>query len=129
MIRLSISRPTLSVPSGYVGLPPGAHIGGFKRAARLPLIGSWGATHSAKRLGITSRNTRMASARPGNRLTWKMARKNRRGMMYQGGRCGIAIAIGLIPFSYRLYVPELLIPDTRVNVRIENIHHQVSHGE
>src|SRR5262249_37151669 len=71
----------------------------------------------------------MASARPGNRLTWNMARRNRRGMMYQGGRCGIAIAIGLIPFSNRLYMLELLIPDTRVNVRIENIHHQVSHGE
>src|SRR5215831_2478008 len=99
MIRLSISRPTLSVPSGYVGLPPGAHIGGFKRAARLPLIGSWGAINSAKKLGMTNKNTRMASARPGNRLTWNMARRNRRGIMYQGVRCGIAIAMGLVPFS------------------------------
>src|SRR5262245_35932993 len=83
-------------------LPPGAHIGGFKRAARLPLIGSWGAIHSAKMLGITSRNTRMAIARPGNRLTWKTARRKRRGMMYQGTRCGIAIAMKLAPFPKRL---------------------------
>src|SRR5262245_34274950 len=77
-------------------------MGGFKRAPRLPLIGSWGAIHSAKTLAITSRNTRMAIANPGNRLTWKMARRKRRGTMYQGVRCGIAIAMGLAPFSKRL---------------------------
>ena len=45
--RLSTSRPTWSVPSGYAALPPACHTGGVKRRSSDCLAGSCGATQGA----------------------------------------------------------------------------------
>ena len=47
MMRLRMSRPTWSVPSGYAALPPGAQTGGVKRRMRLCVAGSCRVIHGA----------------------------------------------------------------------------------
>ncbi len=65
MIRLRMSRPSLSVPSGYSRLPPSCQAGAFNRLASEPFKGSCGATCGASMAGITSRNMRIASGTSG----------------------------------------------------------------
>jgi len=46
-------------------VPPSCHTGGVSRLDSDPWNASWGATHGAKAAGITSMNSRIASATRG----------------------------------------------------------------
>ena len=61
IIRLRMSRPSLSVPSGCSIDPPCCHAGGLSRLASEPFSGSYGATYCANTAGITRTNVRIDS--------------------------------------------------------------------
>src|SRR5215510_6547761 len=59
-----------------------------------------------------------------------MPRSSRRGAIYQGTRCGIASAMRLVLSTKSgPNVPRLLIPDTWVDIRVENVHQQICQEE
>src|SRR4030095_16250882 len=54
MMRLSMSRPNRSVPSGCSELPPPIQMGGIDFLTMSPSVGLWGARNGAKTAATTS---------------------------------------------------------------------------
>src|SRR5262245_50152334 len=122
MIRLRMSRPSLSVPSGYSMLPPCCQAGGFSRLASEPFNGSCGATCDASTAGITRRNVSIASGTRGYRPAWRIACATL-GRAYQGRLLAVTVAMSGPPS-----LPSL-IPDAGIEIGVEDVHQQIGHDE
>src|SRR6185436_5743309 len=123
MIRLRMSRPSLSVPSRCCALPPSCHTGGFRRLASEPRSGSYGATCGASAAGITSRKARMEIGTSGYfracRSTWATL-----GAAYHGSVRTVTVAMGGLRRRQLL-----AIPDAGVEIRVEDVYQQVREDE
>src|SRR5215510_11230474 len=113
MIRLRISRPRLSVPSGWLQL------GGWRRSASATVNGSYGASTPAPAALRMSARRIMADTTPSGfrlatRSQWEsqrdpsLCRWRRVSLAARGGTKG-----------------DLLISDSRVKPRIGNVHQQI----
>jgi hypothetical protein len=109
MMRLSMSRPSWSVPSGCSQLPPSIHAGGAKRLRKLGSVGSWGAIHGAnKPMIMTSSSTTPPTTASRFLLNRRQksascsrvrAHARRRAARPSTGVVGVAVATCITPFS------------------------------
>src|SRR5262250_385959 len=110
--RDSTSRPSWSVPSRYLVLPPVTQNGGLKRAVRLPISGLCGASWLAK-IAASAIVARIAVGMIG-----KSPRRKRRIAAKRGGRGSRMTSAGKVMAS-------ALQPDPRVDHGVQDVDQQV----
>src|SRR2546425_11717643 len=120
-MRLRMSRPTWSVPSGYAAVPCADHAGGVKRRSRVCLAGSWGAIQgAASAAAVTTSRMSAPASTAGFRASFRQARGRSRRCTWAGpsmnpGGASVPIAMGSAD------------PDRRIEIEVEHVHEEV-HG-
>src|SRR5437868_4201851 len=113
--RDSTSRPSWSVPSRYLVLPPACQNGGLKRAVRLPISGLCGASWLAKTA------TKAIAPRMNTGTTGKSPSRKRRAAAKRGALGG------RLRTSAGTAMASALQPDARIDQRIKNVDDEIHH--
>src|SRR5437016_2531022 len=113
--RDSTSRPSWSVPSRYLVLPPACQNGGLKRAVRLPISGLCGASWLAN----TATNAMVPRIITGT--IGKSLNRNRRLAATRGA------GGGRVRTSAWIAIVSALQPDARIDQRVKDVDDEIHH--